>query len=882
MTKVNENCESLTQGDVRFYTNYVPTLPVGDYLINVTQQSPPGVDECYGKSQIFSVQGPRYVLPTGDIFSTYPPDNGMGIFDQFLPHVVLAQRDLPWERPIFGDEDPTPWMALLLFVDGETFDGKGGLLPPPGSSDGKCKNRTCTTAISAKDLFSKPVPPSGDTILWPNLGKGKPEWYETDDFLTQTMCNVIDVSPQAFNTLVPGKADLKYLTHVRQVNPTAKDSEVLKVSGDGWYSVVVGNRLPDPSKTVDGAATPGQRNIVHMVSLEGFEDYIGDTGASVPTTYDRVRLISFKSWSFNCLPELGQSFSELMQGLLKDDSGQEKPTSFMLQVELPPLPSDETQFAYQAMQNGYVPLRYQTRLGEQTFAWYRGPFSPVPVKDFVSTAHEDDPDQLTGWKPFDRASAAIIYDKSYGVFDVSYGVAWETGRLLALSDKHFGQELLDWQRKGHYLIDLIVQRLHQIDQFSNFDPDDPDPSTETELLELIKPYWWTDDFVQNYLVNQLVEQLAPNLEGQTTDPPDEPFPAYPDSSSVSTDPDSIAGVIAQSKVQDAIYEAGGQELEAITDWLAQLYLLKRVPFEDLVPHADVLPSESVRFFYLDPNWLAALVEGALSIGIESSRDVMYQDLMKDLIWNTTFEGVHLLRDRELEDQGSTLDPSGIPFDQEALTGMLLRSSVVSGWPGLEVNGYLDYTTNDDGEALPDLDSHIKLLRMERLSSDVLLCLWPAIPKVVTIDEPHEGVEFGFQDPPTGEGYYLYLRSLDTSSGYGTRMCSDEEIEKGTCQHEIDAEGANVIDSATRIVKISASGGLLDQIKENLGVSDVNVYDFAVQMIKVPEEAVFAAQSSQEESVVPKKDALATKSSRKKPVGAGRQLRDKKGRKRNER
>ncbi len=52
--------------------------------------------------------------------------------------------------------------------------------------------------------------------------------------------------------------------------------------------------------------------------------------------------------------------------------------------------------------------------------------------------------------------------------------------------------------------------------------------------------------------------------------------------------------------------------------------------------------------------------------------------------------------------------------------------------------------------------------------------------------------------------------------------------------------------------------------------------------ELAEEAVFAAQSSQEESVLPKKDALATKSSRKKPVGAGRQLRDKKGRKRNER
>src|SRR6185436_20357947 len=106
----------------------------------------------------------------------------------------------------------------------------------------------------------------------------------------------------------------------------------------------------------------------------------------------------------------------------------------------------------------------------------------------------------------------------------------------------------------------------------------------------------------------------------------------------------------------------------------RLYLLHGAPFANLIPHADLLPPESVRFFYLDSNWLDALVEGALSIGIESSRDSLYQALMKDLIWSTTFTAVQTLRDDLLADLAHAA-PTGnqVPFDQEAMAGMLLRS-----------------------------------------------------------------------------------------------------------------------------------------------------------------------------------------------------------------
>jgi hypothetical protein len=175
--------------------------------------------------------------------------------------------------------------------------------------------------------------------------------------------------------------------------------------------------------------------------------------------------------------------------------------------------------------------------------------------------------------------------------------------------------------------------------------------------------------------------------------------------------------------------------------------------------------------------------------------------------------------------------------------------VVSGYPGLEINAYTKFTVDQhSGAVRPVVESHLKLLRMDRLSSDVMLCLWPAVPAVVTIDEPHEGVAFGFADPPpqskdgtpnTSEGNWLYLRSLDPTK-YGTPLCTDLDIEQNNCQQSIDAVASHLIDPATRIVKISAANGLLDNIKNALGAPAVNVRDFALQMIKVPEQAIFAA------------------------------------------
>ena len=55
-------------------------------------------------------------------------------------------------------------------------------------------------------------------------------------------------------------------------------------------------------------------------------------------------------------------------------------------------------------------------------------------------------------------------------------------------------------------------------------------------------------------------------------------------------------------------------------FLAHLRMLVGVPFEYLVPHPDLLPDESIRFFYVDRSWTDRMVDGANAVGQIGSRE----------------------------------------------------------------------------------------------------------------------------------------------------------------------------------------------------------------------------------------------------------------------
>ena len=62
---------------------------------------------------------------------------------------------------------------------------------------------------------------------------------------------------------------------------------------------------------------------------------------------------------------------------------------------------------------------------------------------------------------------------------------------------------------------------------------------------------------------------------------------------------------------------------------------------------------------------------------------------------------------------------------------------------------VDPEEGDEARFEEDDPRRIRLLRLERLAPAVLLCLFDGVPKVVHLEEPRQGVQFGFKHEDNG-------------------------------------------------------------------------------------------------------------------------------------
>lgn len=173
--------------------------------------------------------------------------------------------------------------------------------------------------------------------------------------------------------------------------------------------------------------------------------------------------------------------------------------------------------------------------------------------------------------------------------------------------------------------------------------------------------------------------------------------------------------------------------EDIVDYIAQLKLLYQVPFSYLITEETVLPPESLRFFYLDGNWVNALTEGALSVG-EVSSDDGKSDQLK-LLHSAEMAGKRLRKirlQRMHENHRRDLQENDWNAKSQFQTGFLLRSVLVRRKKGLEITGKCG-------------EEELKILRLESLSDEIMLGIFDGELTNVVISEPKTGLRFGSPD-----------------------------------------------------------------------------------------------------------------------------------------
>jgi hypothetical protein len=509
-------------------------------------------------------------------------------------------------------------------------------------------------------------------------------------------CRTIDVPAELFARIAPSLREANLLTHARTV---ATDDKPDALVHGGEYAVVVANRLP----------SMGTKTTVHLVSIEGLAPHLpGDDGApGKPFAADVVRLVALRSWRFDALREAA-TFATLLERV---DVGP---------LQLPPpaggaARSGPARAAADALARGYAPLEHRPREGGRTTSWYRGPLAPVPGSRRLA--------------PISSSDAALRYDPQTGMLDVSYAVAWQLGRALGLASTDFAAALTNW-RVGTRRETVALAEQALLRRQLAADPADGDLAQGHAA-------------VRAAAVDLLRSSLPGALEGAGT--PGADAPAGPRAPA-----DPLAATATVRSI-DRLRPDGPDIPAAVSTRLARLRLLKGVPFRYLVPDERMLHAggersdEVLRFFAVDLAWLDALVDGAFSIGRATTGDALHDAAHAGYVAAAATAAARAER-----------PGAGGSEPLEQVSGLLLRSPAVAGWPGLEVTA-----RGADGRRLD-------ALRIDRLAPEVLLALFHGELASVDFKEPAEGLHFGLDTPVGGAvdpaDFTKGLKSLGGESG----------------------------------------------------------------------------------------------------------------------
>ncbi|MCX4993441.1 hypothetical protein [Streptomyces sp. NBC_00568] len=639
------------QHRTRFFDHRVPALYGGKYTIT-TDQSINGLNTAPTlppREQRFDVRGPRFAIAATDVHACYPLPGSTGTFAQVLPHITFDTPGVPWLYPMAGQDPSVPTMALMVFRAGE--------LPGDLKAIGLADTCTVLNLLDGRSDEGEPL-------------AGRPPRIDPDTLFRDEqdlVCRSIHVPADLFAALAPLPAEMGMLAHVREGGPPdATRGASPAPAEEDLKAVVVANRFP----SFDGGPY-----VVHLVSLDGFADCLGPDG-TVPD--GGLRVVSMWSWVFESVPDEGLGFGDLAQKLVADTD------LLRLRPEAPPSnPGPAEQVALDRLAAGATALPQRLASGERTFGFYRGPFTAAPAQPL--------PDPAENEERLHSVDEALVYLEQHGIYDNSYASAFALGRALALADPEFRTALLTFRKAARG----AARRLLTHPQLAG-------RSIGAATAGMLTGTPSRDAFDQLLAGDRGTRLMtALNRAGEDIAAGRRRTPA---ARSATMAPLTAAGLhqaLARSEVRDVLRQATALQLDPVRAWLDRLVTLEMVPFEHLVPDAGMLPQDSIRFFYVDPGWIRAAVDGALSIGVGQTLDEDLNDLARGI-----------------------QDPPAC--------GVLLHSDLVEGWPKTIYTAFRD-------------DTPVEPMRTTQCGTHILLHLYPQVIDTFTLAEPPQGLHFGFGD-----------------------------------------------------------------------------------------------------------------------------------------
>lgn len=614
--------------NLALYDSFDGKVQSGKWKIETSQTLTCGGEkvnkETIGASQELIVENEFFSITNEKIMQRTPLKGSQGQYTNTIPHVVINGA-LPSAS---GN-----YMLLLL------------------------KKDEINAAKSAKlsDYFA-----SENGVL-------KPEQFCFTKEKLASEYGTVRIKTSLFDSIAPRRAELPYLVHYRQV--FTGDKPEMNLDADGMFTVIISNRIPEYA---DGKKTEYK---AFFVTLEGLLEYL-DGNARQKSGCEYVELLYADSWEFTVTGKKPDSFRIVCSKLKKNNSYD---WLYRLQMpeELESYSGTDKQKLYvkKKLEQGYVPILYHTRPGDEGLCFYRAPLVPKPTTE------------LSTDNVFESADSALCYDEETGVFDTSLAAAFEAGRFAALQDEAYLDALYSFRKEAENKLD----ELHVQDMWNLKD------NPETELANLMG----------SLDAETLVQQA------------DESSSDVPVNSETPKDTREKSEIFLQENGED-VYQELKAYVEPLAKWLAKLLLLYPVPAEDLIPHSALLDQESVKFFFIDKNWQRALYDGATSIGLYSTRQSAYNKKVRSLLYKETENALYEYR-ASLYGMEPPQDRQGI------LSGFLVRAQMTSQWPTSSVSA-----KDKEGNELP-------ILRMEHITEEILIVIFDGIASLIVVNEPEEGI-----------------------------------------------------------------------------------------------------------------------------------------------
>ncbi|MFE3776169.1 hypothetical protein [Streptomyces sp. NPDC059122] len=712
----------------RFFDHRIPSLYAGRYRIFNCQilKNVKGSDRRLdGKTQRFDVVQPRFAIAPTAINARFPVPDAVGTYSQILPHINLDTPELPWARPL-GDvaehDESTPWMALLVFREDE--------LPEDPDAVGIVTVGTVRQLLAGE--LGEGRPPH---VLEESL---RPEEYDEP-------CASFHCPAALFDKVKPLPAEMAYLAHIREGGkPDAvRAGTSPEPNLDELNAIVVANRFP---------AVAGGMHVVHLVSLEGFDDHL-----TAPAPAEGLRLVSLTSWSFETEPDSGIGFGDLAQNLATIDGVTPRADlRLRLPVTAPANPGPPQQEALDRIAGGGVPLAQRLESGERTVAFHRGPLTALPPQRWPGAGEER--------VRLESSGEALVYLERYGVFDTSHAAAFTAGRTLALADAEFRSALLEFRHTARSAVRRLASHPGLVGRAVT-----ARQLTAPLALESFDRMLRDE---QGARLGRAVGEAAASLRsGQRRAP----------ATRVRTKADPRA-LLGETSVRSVLLEAAEEEFRGVRHWLDRLRLLELLTFDNLVPDSRMLPPESIRFFHVDPGWIRAAVDGALSVGVGHALDADLNSLATD---------------------GGTVPACGA----------LIRSELIPNWPKTIITAYVGTTV-------------VHPVRRAVYGTNTLLLLFDQVIDRFELAEPPRGICFGIGDVGT-----LELREI---SGPQIGHPKGEFPQPAGFARFLRAGGADVLNL------LGSGDPLVPALSTAHGVDGlISSAQFALQMIQAPQAQTFS-------------------------------------------